>query len=137
MTAYTAWWALDEQDVSDPAEAEDVIEQAWSRVYPHGGRGVIVHIGPTPSGQDAAPLRIDIDILEGRAAIYWTPDDSHAIEPDLPSHPRPLTVAGAPDEPTTTVPGIIARVTPGAALLAAAEYIDTGQRPSTRIQWLQ
>lgn len=128
---YTMWWALDQQDVTDAADVEEAIEEAWGRVYPHGGRGISIRIGPSDDGEAAAPLRIDIDILEGRAAMRWTRDDTHAVEPALPPHPRPLTVAGSPYDPPDTVPGDAARVTPGAVLDAAAEYVATGRRPAT------
>lgn len=131
---YTVWWALDQQDVTDPADVEEAIEEAWSRVYPHGGRGICIRLGPTAGGEQAAPLRIDIDILEGRAAVRWTPDGSHAVDPGLPPHPRPLTIAGSPYDPPDSVSGELARVTPGAALGVAAEYVTTGER-TAELDW--
>jgi hypothetical protein len=126
----TAWWALDSMEITDPAEAQEALEEAWSRYYPHGGRGIVIRFGDTDAGEKAARLRVDIDINEGRAALHWLPDGTYAIEPDVPAHPRPLVVGDSPYEPAVTVPGGCARVTPGAALRAVVQFAETGHQPA-------
>lgn len=130
----TAWWALDSVEIADPAEAQEALEEAWGRYYPHGGRGIVVRFGDTGAGEQAAPLRVDIDINQGRAVLHWLPDSTYAIEPDIPAHPRALVVGDSPYEPAERVSGDYARVTPGAALRAVVEFAQTGARP-TGLKW--
>lgn len=133
---FRAWWALDEQEINDPADVADVIEDAWSRFYPHGGRGIAMRFGPADGVDKSAPLHVDIDILEGRARLRWEPDNATGIESGISAHARPLVIADDPYAEPIEVPGEQARVTPGAVLVAVEEYVTTGQRP-TDVDWKQ
>lgn len=126
---YTAWWSMDSWEITEPADAQEALEEAWARYYPHGGRGISIRFGDTESGEGSAPLRVDIDLNEGRARVVWLPTGEFGAEPDLPPHPRPLLVGLSPYDEPTSVSGGEARVTPGAALRAVGEYAEDGQRP--------
>jgi hypothetical protein len=121
---YKAWWSLDGWTISSPDQAQEVIEEATSRIYPHGGCGIIIRIGQTTDEQ--APLRIAIDVEAGRAAVFW--HDTPGVEPSLAAD-QELTVGDDPYSPPLTVPAEQARVTPATAIRAAREYVDTGQQP--------
>ncbi len=125
---------MDSWEIADPAEAQEALEDAWGRYYPHGGRGVSVFFGATEAGESAAPLRVDIDINEGRARLLWVPTGALAREPGIPAHPRPLVVGQSPYDKAVSVPGDEALVTPGAALRAVVEYAESGQQPGS-LEW--
>ena len=132
---WSAWWSMDSMEFTDPAEAQQALEEAWSRYYPHGGRGVAVGFGRTVAGEMAAPLMVDADIDEGRARLRWVQTCCYAQEPGIPAHPRPLLVEQSPYQQPVSVPGAEALVTPGAALRAVVEFTTTGQRP-TFLEWI-
>ncbi len=126
---YTAWWGLDLKTIASPEDAPAVIQEATSRLYPHGGRGITIRIG---DGEEAdAPRRIEVDTEAGRAAVSWNgvPGIEPGVEPA-----QPLTVGDDPYEAPVMIPAERARVSPAMAIQAAEEYARTGQRPEC-LEW--
>ena len=126
---FTGWWGTRSREIADAGTAESVIGEAADRFFSDGPRGVAIRIGD--GERERAPLRIYIDTTAGRAAVLWqgAPGVESGVDPD-----EPLIVEDDPKQPPVTVPAERARVTPGTAIRAAREYVETGQRP-TCLNW--
>lgn len=126
---FMAWWGAKSREIADAGTAESVIGEAADRFFSDGARGIAIRIGD--GEREQAPLRIYIDTAAGRAAVSWqgTPGVESSVAPD-----QPLIVEDDPKLPPVTVPAERARVTPGTAIRAAREYVETGQRP-TCLDW--
>ncbi|MEV4704501.1 Imm1 family immunity protein [Actinoplanes sp. NPDC049316] len=133
--AARAWWDIHTETVDSPDDAEALVYDTLSRVFPHGGHGFTSWWGPLPTDQrDDSPLRVDLDVESGRAAVQWLPTKQTAVEPGVTAHHSPLLVTECTDYPPIQVPADRALVTPGAAIRAIREYIETGQQP-TNLSW--
>lgn len=126
---FMAWWGTKSREIADAGTAESVIGEAADRFFSDGPRGIAIRIGD--GEQEQAPLRVYIDTAAGRAAVSWqgSPGIESGVDPD-----QPLIVEEDPKRPPVTVPAERARVTPGTAIRAAREYVETGQRP-TCLKW--
>lgn len=126
---YMAWWGEKKREVLDPGTAESAVSEAAYRLLTDGTRGIAIRLGD--GEREQAPLRIDIDTRAGRAAVSW--HGAPGIEPGIDAK-DPLLVRDDPKAPPATIPAERARVTPGAAIRAAREYVETGRRP-TCLAW--
>jgi hypothetical protein len=126
---FRAWWGAKSRELADAGTAESVIGEAADRIFSDGPRGVVIRIGDGP--HEEAPLRICVDKAAGRAAVFWrgSPGAESDVKPD-----EPLVVQDDPKGPPMTVPIERSRVTPGTAIRAAREYVETGKRP-TCLDW--
>ncbi|MDN3355425.1 Imm1 family immunity protein [Actinomadura sp. DC4] len=126
---FRAWWGSKTREIADAGSAESVIGEAADRLFSDGVRGVAVRIGD--GAPEGAPLRIYIDRGTDRAAVSWqgAPGIESGVDAD-----QPLIAKDDPEMPPVTIPAERARVTPAAAIRAAREYVETGQRP-TCLDW--
>lgn len=126
---FMAWWGSKSREIADAGTAESVIGEAADRLFSGGVRGIAVRLGD--GEPERAPLRIYIDRSAGRAAVSW--QGAPGIEAGVEAG-EPLIAEDDPKMPPVTIPAERARVTPGAAIRAAREYVETGQRP-TCLDW--
>jgi hypothetical protein len=126
---FMAWWGSKSREIADAGTAESVIGEAADRFFADGVRGIAIRIGD--GEPERAPLRIYIDRAAGRAAVSWqgAPGIESGVDAD-----QPLIAEDDPQMPPVTIPAERARVTPGTAIRAAREYVETGQRP-TCLNW--
>jgi hypothetical protein len=126
---FMAWWGSKSREIADAGTAESVIGEAADRFFADGVRGIAVRLGD--GEPERAPLRIYIDRAAGRAAVSWqgAPGIESGVDGD-----QPLIAEDDPKMPPVTIPAERARVTPGTAIRAAREYVETGQRP-TCLTW--
>ncbi|GIG62611.1 hypothetical protein Lfu02_69830 [Longispora fulva] len=115
-----------------PDDAAEYFDTRSASLKPHGGAGLTIWISPNPDLDSADPqadaeLRVDVDVEEGRAAVTWLPDGSHAVQ--LPST-GPIEVMEA-EGPVVTIPADRAVVSVDAARTALIEYTTTGRKPAT------
>lgn len=114
----------------DPQEAAKLFDEQARLIMPSGRSGQVIWVG---TEDDTDVLRIDIDIDEGRAALRWLPDGTHAVELE----PGPAIETYATDDGEIThIPGVLARVSPATARAAVVEYVATGSKPSC-VTWQQ
>jgi Immunity protein Imm1 len=112
----------------DPQEAAKLFDEQVRLIMPIGRSGQAIWVG---TEDDTDILRIDIDIDEGRAALRWLPDGSHAVELE----PGPAIETYATDDGEIAhISGTLARVSPSMARTAVAEFVATGRRP-TCVAW--
>jgi hypothetical protein len=112
----------------DPQEAARLFDEQVRLIMPNGRSGQAIWVG---TRDDTDILRIDIDVDEGRAALRWLPDGTHAVE--LAPGPALETYA-TDDGEMAHIPGALARVSPATARAAVAEYVATGEQP-TCVAW--
>ena len=126
---FRAWWGSKSREIADAGTAESVVGEAADRLFSGDVSGIAVRLGD--GEPERAPLRIYIDRRAGRAAVSWqgAPGIESGVEAD-----EPLIAEDDPKMPPVTIPAERARVTPGTAIRAAREYVETGQRP-TCLDW--
>jgi hypothetical protein len=122
---FTAWWGSKSREIPDAGTAESVVGEAADRLFSGGVSGIAVRLGD--GEPERAPLRIYIDRRAGRAAVSW--QGAPGIEPGVEAD-EALIAEDDPKMPPVTIPAERARVTPGTAIRAAREYVETGQRPA-------
>src|SRR5438874_8662857 len=114
----------------NPEEAAKSFDWQSEQIMPSGRSGQAIWIG---TEEDTDILRVDVDVDEGRAALCWLADGSHAVElepgPDIETYE-------SQDGEIAHIPGLLARVSPATARAAAAEFVATGKRP-TCVTWEQ
>jgi len=117
------------EELSSADAAGRFIDRQSMRISPHGGRATAFWFAPI-----GAPdvLRLDIDYDNGRAALRWLPDGSHAVELDPVG---PIVVLESSDYDVVTIPAELARVSVETARRAIVEYVTTGQRPAG-VEWV-
>ena len=116
------------EELSDAAATSAFLDQRPLRWAPHGGRANAYRFAPSGS-EDV--LRLDIDYDNGRAALRWLPDGTHAVELDVIG---PIVVLESSDYDVVTIPAELARVSVDTAHRAVIEYVTTGQKP-TCVRW--
>ncbi|MGI5213841.1 hypothetical protein [Plantactinospora sp. CA-290183] len=104
-------------------EADEWFDEQVAAIQADGGVGRTLRIGPL----DAPEMRVDIDIVAGRAALWWLPDGTYAVK--LPPG-RPIVVVRHADSGLVTIPPGLARVSVPTARAAVVAYADTGRKPS-------
>lgn len=130
MTALLSDYYGHSYPLSDPEQAGEMFEDHATAIMPSGTSGQVIWLG---SEDNQKILRIGIDIDEGRAALRWLPDGTHAVELE----PGPaIETYETQDGGRAYVPGTLARVSPGTARAAVAEFVATGKRP-TCVSWEQ
>src|SRR4029077_6536502 len=67
----------DNDTLSDPQEAAKLFDELTVRIMPTGRPGQAIWFGTEDNPEI---LRIAIDTEEGRAALRWLPDGTHAVE---------------------------------------------------------
>jgi hypothetical protein len=128
MTAVLSDYHGHTYPLPDPEEAGKRFEWQADLIMPTGTPGQVIWIG---TEDNRKILRVDIDTDEGRAALRWLPDGTHAVE--LEPGPAIETYA-TPDGGLDNIPGTLARVSPATARRAVAEFVATGKRP-TCVSW--
>jgi hypothetical protein len=108
-----------------------------------GDRSLAMWWGPCTAGTHGqfGPLRVDLDFNLGRAVVQWSPDLEYGLEPGAPPCATGRSAASSAPagtgQRTSTPPSPpdtdTARVTPGRALEAIAEYVSTASKPSCLI----
>lgn len=131
------WWDVCGENVTDGADAAALVWELLGRVQPYGGHGFRCWWGAPVTGdrRTGSVLQVDIDGDAGRAALCWLPTNEIGVDPDVAPHHQDITVTVTSDEAPIHVAAAHARVTPGTAIAAIAEYVDTGQKP-TRVTWI-
>lgn len=114
--------------LADAEHAAKVFDDQADKIMPTGTAGQTIWVG---TETDRKVLRVDVDIDEGRAALRWLPDGTHAMEMSAGEAFQVLESMGGG---TVTIPATFARVSPRAARAAVAEYVATGKRP-TCVRW--
>jgi len=124
------------EPIHDPAGAGEGFDRDTGLFLPHGGSGITLWYGQaadpagTHSVEQVAELRVDIDSQQGRAALRWLPDGSHAIEFEPIG---PIEVWESHDTAQVTIPADLARVSAGTARAAVLEYVATNRRPTNAV----
>jgi hypothetical protein len=126
---YRVVYDICESELPDAASAVKFLELQSTLIAVHGVRAAAFWFGPT-DGDDA--LRLDVDYDNGRAALRWFPDHSHAVEFDPVG---PIVVMESSDWEVVTIPADLARVSVETAHRAVTEYVTTGRRP-TCVRWI-
>jgi hypothetical protein len=126
---YRVVYDICEADLRDPGAAGKFLDRQSTLISTHGARAASYWFAPV--GADDDVLRLDIDYDNGRAALRWLPDGSHAVELDRVG---PIVVMESSDLPVVTIPAELARVSVETAHRAVIEFITTGQRPAI-VQW--
>lgn len=114
----------------DAQEAAKLFEEQADLVMPTGTPGQVIWVG---TEVDRKILRVDIDTAQGRAALRWLPDGTHAVELEPGS---PIETYATSDGELAQVSGKLACVSPATAARAVAEFVATGCRP-TCVSWEQ
>jgi hypothetical protein len=129
--AARVWWDINTETVDSPDDAEGLVYEILTRVFPHGGHGFTSWWGPTLASQrEDCRLRVDLDMESGRAAVHWLPTGQTAFEPGVAAHHSPLTVTECTDYAPIKIPAERALVTPGVAIRAVRQYVETGGQPT-------
>lgn len=124
MTALLSDYYGHSYPLPDPEQAGVMFDDHATAIMPSGTPAQVIWIG---NDADRRILRVDIDIDEGRAALRWLPDGTHAVELE----PGPaIETYETQDGGRAYVPGTLARVSPSTARAAVAEFVATGQRPT-------
>jgi len=126
---YRVVFDICEQELPDAEAARVFLDKQTLMIGPHGARAHAFWFAP--SGADDV-LRLDIDYDNGRAALRWLPDCSHAVEQPLAG---PIVVLESSDSPLVTIPAELAVLSVETAHRAVVEYIATGQRPPF-VRWV-
>jgi len=121
---YRATYDQCEEELSDAASVHEFFADQSVLIAPHGGRAISFWFAPAGDDQDV--LRLDIDYDNGRAALRWLPDGTHAVELDVIG---PIVVLESSDYDVVTIPAELARVSVDTAHRAVIEYVTTGQKP--------
>jgi len=117
-----------EQRLNTPEEVQKFFGTQSMLYGPDGERACAFWFAP--SGAEDV-LRLDIDYDNGRAALRWLPDGTHAVELDVIG---PIVVLESSDYDVVTIPAELARVSVDTAHRAVIEYVTTGQKP-TCVRW--
>ncbi|GAA0951554.1 Imm1 family immunity protein [Virgisporangium aurantiacum] len=115
-------------ELPDGDAVREFFDQRREAFAPHGGRANAYWFAPV--GADDV-LRLDIDYDNGRAALRWLPDGTHAEEFDQVG---PIVVMESSDYDVVTIPAELARVSADTAHGAVTEYITTGAKPAS-VEW--
>jgi len=128
--SYRAIWGESTRTISSADEAEELLDDLSRDYGPDGTRGIVVSFGPTDGPME---LEVAINTDEGRAAISWLRSREYAVEAGIPRHPRTVPAWAFREGDTLSqrhLPPDQTRVTPGRALAAVREYLDSGRRPN-------
>jgi hypothetical protein len=121
--AYRVRFDICRDELPDVAAVQAFLDERPKRWAPHGGRANAYWFA---SGGAEDVLRLDIDYDNGRAALRWLPDATHAVElPEI----GPIVVLESSDRDVVTIPAELARVSAETAHRAVVEYVTTGQKP--------
>ena len=91
------WWDINTETVDSPDDAEGLVYETLTRVFPDGGHGFTSWWAPRSASQrEDCRLRVDLDTESGRAAVQWLPTGETAFEPGVNAHHSPLTVSPQP-----------------------------------------
>ena len=113
-------------------EAEQLVNDLARFYNDDGTRGLVITLGPVDAGDQ---LEVAVNIDDGRTSLRWLESPAAvAIQEGLPAHPWPVRVFATDIEGYRLLPPDQTRVTPGRALEAVREYLDTGTRP-TCLTW--
>lgn len=131
MSSYRIWWDIADHAVDTGEDVLQFLADSADKINNWGTRGMAYWIGPADDEVDDFPLRIDIDpdAGPGAAAIRWLPDGLVAVT-DF-DHGAPIHVLEDSGDPLAEVPAVLVRADIDTARAAAAEYVDTGQRPAS------
>lgn len=127
--SYSIRWDINILDVATGAEAAVFVAEQTQMVNNWGTRGSTMWLGPHGVKRRDMPLRIDIDPDSDTAAIRWLPDDLVGAEAGV-ERSEPIKVAESSMRELVEIPAELVRASIATARAAAAEYVDTGQRPS-------
>lgn len=130
----TIHWDIADTSVDSGDEAAAFVEEQCGLVNNWGTRGFALFFGPAGTVWSKLPLRIDIDAGYGAAAIRWLPENLVAVGNDSVHH-ESIEVAESSDRELATIPAELVRDSIDTAKQVAAEYVDTGQRP-TSLTWV-
>lgn len=128
---YRVIYDISETQLPDADAAARFLDERPERIATHGARATAYWFAP--AGREDDELRLDIDYDNGRAALRWLPDGSHAWEFEPVG---PIVVMESSDSDVVTIPAELARVSVDTAHRAVIEYVTTGQRP-TCVQWIK
>lgn len=129
----TIQWDIADHTVESGGEAVEFIDDQSTRLNNWGTRGFALSFGPDGTDWADLPLRIDIDPDADAAAIRWIPDNLIGGA-DRPHHGGPIRVLEDSGDPLVEIPAELVRFNLAEAKRVAAEYVETGQRP-TSITW--
>jgi hypothetical protein len=118
------------ESLTSSTEAAKSFDWQSEQIMPSGRSGQAIWVG---TEADTDLLRVDIDVDEGRAALRWLPDGTHAVELAPGSA---IETYATPDGEISFIPGELARVSPQTARAAVAEFVATGKRPAC-VAWEQ
>lgn len=127
--SYRIWWDIADHTVHTGDDVRQFLTDSADKVNNWGTRGMSYLLGPADDEVDDFPLRIDVDPDAGAAAIRWLPDNLVAVT-DY-HHGAPIHVLEDSGDPLVEIPAELVRATINTAKTAAAEYVDTGQRPAS------
>lgn len=124
----TIQWDIADTSVDTGTEAIEFIDEQSTLFNNWGTHAFALWFGPAGTAWSELPLRIDIDPDAGAAAIRWLPDNLVAVT-DY-HYGAPIHVLEDSGDPLVEIPAELVRASIDTAKAAAAEYVDTGQRPT-------
>jgi hypothetical protein len=130
MTAVLSDYHGHAYPLADVREAGKRFDWQADLIMPTGTPGQVLWVG---TDDNRKILRVDIDVDQGRAALRWLPDGTHAV--DLEPGPSIETYATSDGE-LAHIPGSLARVSPATARQVVTEFVATERKP-TCVTWQQ
>jgi len=137
-------WADDNPlNVATPEEAAAAVDNVAQNLYALDGQlgaltmwwGPPIVYEPGVSTRENGPLRIDLWGETGHAAVRWEPTGEIGVDPDAPAAEVDMMVMESSEAPMVTVPASVIRCTVDTARRVAAEWAQTGKRP-TCVEWV-
>lgn len=131
---YVIQWDVAERDVGNGDEVLEFFVERAGLVNNWGTRGMTYWLGPAGAEPEDFPLRVDIDPDAEAAAIRWLPDDLVGVDTEFHQN-KPIHVLEDSGDPLVEIPAELVCTSIDTAKKVAAEYVETGQRP-TCVDWV-